>query len=133
MSYQEDVNVFMTIGGQPFPSQRCSLEENPELNSDQVRLYMNLITEEYNETLAAYNAGDVIEVADGIADMVWVIMGMASSLGIDFDAVWKEVKRSNMSKFINGVAIRNPTTGKIMKPLTFSEPDLEKVLYARFE
>ena len=133
MSYQEDVNVFMTIGGQPFPSQRCSLEEKPELNSDQVRLYMDLITEEYNETLDAYNAGDVIEVADGIADMVWVIMGMASSLGIDFDAVWNEVKRSNMSKFTDGVAIRNPTTGKIMKPSTFSEPDLERVLYARFE
>lgn len=128
-SYQEDVEKFMMIGGHEVPSsQGLSLYENPKDNDDQVQLYMDLIAEEYDETLDAYRNADIVEVADGLADMVWVIMGMASSLDIDFEAVWEEVKRSNMSKFVDGVAIRNPETGKIMKPDTFSEPDLASVL-----
>lgn len=127
--YQNDVEDFMLIGGQEYPcSQGCHLYEDPKENDDQVQLYMDLITEEYNETLEAYRNGDIVELADGLADMVWVIMGMASSLDIDFEDVWEEVKRSNMSKFVDGVAIRNPKTGKIMKPDTFSEPDLARVL-----
>ena len=129
MTYQNEVEDFMMIGGQEYPcSQGTHLYADPKENDDQVQLYMDLITEEYIETLTAYNNGDVVELADGLADMVWVIMGMASSLDIDFDDVWDEVYRSNMSKFVDGVAIRNPETGKIMKPDTFSEPDLKTVL-----
>jgi predicted HAD superfamily Cof-like phosphohydrolase len=127
--YQSDVETFMNIGGQEYPAgQGTHLYSKPEENEDQIQLYMDLITEEYEETLAAYKAGDVVELADGLADMVWVIMGMASSLDIEFEDVWEEVRRSNMSKFVDGVAIRNPDTGKIMKPDTFSEPDLKTVL-----
>jgi predicted HAD superfamily Cof-like phosphohydrolase len=60
--------------------------------------------------------------------MVWVIMGMASTLGMDFNDIWEEVKRSNMSKFPNGIALRDEVTGKILKPSTFSEPDLAPIL-----
>ena len=127
--YQSDVETFMNIGGQEYPAgQGTHLYSKPEENEDQIQLYLDLITEEYEETLAAYKAGDVVELADGLADMVWVIMGMASSLDIEFEDVWEEVRRSNMSKFVDGVAIRNPDTGKIMKPDTFSEPDLKTVL-----
>lgn len=130
-SYQDDVELFMRIGGQEYPAPQSmgGATLYPDWNDKQTQLYMSLITEEYNECLEAYDAGDVIEVADALADMVWVIMGMASTLDIDFDDVWQEVKRSNMSKFVNGVAIRNPETGKIMKPDTFSEPDLQKVIF----
>ena len=131
-NYQADVEEFMVIGGQEVSTLQCIGEptvfEDPSTNDPQIRLYMDLITEEYNETLDAYKAGDIVEVADGLADMVWVIMGMASSLDIDFEDVWNEVKRSNMSKFVDGVAMKNPKTGKIMKPDTFSEPDLATVL-----
>jgi NTP pyrophosphatase (non-canonical NTP hydrolase) len=130
-TYQDDVEQFMMIGGQEIPCELSGphLYATPNENHDQIQLYMDLITEEYIECLEAYNAGDVVEVADALADMVWVIMGMASSLDIDFNDVWQEVKRSNMSKFVDGVAVRNPETGKIMKPPTFSEPDLKTVLF----
>ena len=131
-NYQDDVEEFMIIGGQEVSTTQCmgspAVYKDPTTNDPQIQLYMDLITEEYKETLEAYNAGDIVEVADGLADMVWVIMGMASSLDIDFEDVWQEVKRSNMSKFVDGVAVKNPKTGKIMKPDTFSEPDLAKVL-----
>jgi len=120
MSYQKDVAAFMTAGEQNI-SGRLSLE------GDQANLYMNLISEEYQETLAAFKSNDMIEVADGLADMVWVIMGMCNSCGIDFDSVWQEVKASNMSKFPDGKAIKNEY-GKIMKPESYFKPDLKKVL-----
>jgi predicted HAD superfamily Cof-like phosphohydrolase len=88
---------------------------------------MNLITEEYQETLSAFENSDLIEVADGLADMVWVIMGMCNSCGIDFDSVWEEVKASNMSKFPDGKAIKNEY-GKIMKPDSYFKPNIKKVL-----
>tara|TARA_B100001027_G_scaffold20701_1_gene12224 strand:+ start:110 stop:484 length:375 start_codon:yes stop_codon:yes gene_type:complete len=120
MSYQNDVALFMKSGGQGVRSE-LSLED------DQASLYMDLITEEYQETLSAFENSDLIEVADGLADMVWVIMGMCNSCGIDFDSVWKEVKASNMSKFPDGKAIKNEH-GKIMKPDSYFKPNIKKVL-----
>ena len=120
MSYQNDVALFMKSGEQGVRSE-LSLE------GDQASLYMDLITEEYQETLSAFENSDLIEVADGLADMVWVIMGMCNSCGIDFDSVWQEVKASNTSKFPDGKAIKNEH-GKIMKPDTYFKPDIEKAL-----
>ena len=120
MSYQKDVEDFMTAGDQP-------IKKELSLKGEQQNLYMNLITEEYRETIEAFDNDDLIEVADGLADMVWVIMGMCSSCGIDFNKVWEEVRASNMSKFVDGRAIKNEA-GKIMKPETYFKPDIKKVL-----
>ena len=120
MSYQNDVANFMKAGEQPVRS-------GLSLEGDQATLYMNLISEEYQETLSAFKNNDVIEVADGLADMVWVIMGMCNSVGIDFDKIWEEVKSSNMSKFVDGKFIKNDA-GKIMKPETYFKPNIKKAL-----
>ena len=120
MNYQKDVSEFMILGEQ---------KVSPVLNlkNYQTQLYMNLIEEEFNETLNAFIEDDLVEVADGLADMVWVIMGMCNSAGIDFDKIWKEVKSSNMSKFVEGKFIKNDA-GKIMKPETYFKPDIKKAL-----
>tara|TARA_R110000851_G_scaffold138127_1_gene274294 strand:- start:2 stop:394 length:393 start_codon:yes stop_codon:yes gene_type:complete len=127
--YQDDVELFMKQGLQDYPVVSCL--DVPTITSDvdpQINLYMDLITEEYHELQEAYKEQDVVEVADALADMVWVIMGMASTLGMDFNDIWEEVKRSNMSKFTNNIIIRDGKTGKILKPSTFSEPDLAPIL-----
>ena len=120
MSYQKDVEDFMSAGDQP-------INKELSLQGDQQKLYMNLITEEYKETLQAFENNDLVEVADGLTDMVWVIMGMCSSCGIEFNKVWEEVRSSNMSKFVDGKAVKNDA-GKIMKPDTYFKPDLKKIL-----
>ena len=120
MNYQKDVSNFMILG-----EQKISSDLN--LNNEQTQLYMNLIKEEFEETAKAFDEEDLIEVADGLADMVWVIMGMCNSCGIDFDSVWQEVKASNMSKFPDGKAIKNEH-GKIMKPESYFKPNIKKVL-----
>ena len=112
MSYQNDVEIFMKSGSQP-------VQKELSMDNDEAKLYMKLISEEYNETLDAFKKSDLVELADGLADMVWVIMGMCNSCGIQFDNIWKEVRASNMSKFVDGKAIKNEY-GKIMKPKTYS-------------
>ena len=120
MNYQKDVSNFMILGEQKIAS-------DLNLKNEQTQLYMNLIKEEFEETAKAFDDEDLIEVADGLADMVWVIMGMCNSVGIDFDKIWEEVKSSNMSKFVDGKFIKNDV-GKIMKPETYFKPNIKKAL-----
>jgi predicted HAD superfamily Cof-like phosphohydrolase len=120
MNYQKDVSNFMILGEQKIAS-------NLNLKNEQTQLYMNLIKEEFEETAKAFDEEDLVEVADGLADMVWVIMGMCNSVGIDFDKIWTEVKSSNMSKLVDGKFIKNDA-GKIMKPETYFKPNIKKAL-----
>ena len=120
MNYQKDVSNFMILGEQKIAS-------DLNLKNEQSQLYMNLIKEEFEETAKAFDDEDLVEVADGLADMVWVIMGMCNSVGIDFDKIWEEVKSSNMSKFVDGKFIKNDV-GKIMKPETYFKPNIKKAL-----
>jgi NTP pyrophosphatase (non-canonical NTP hydrolase) len=97
-------------------------------NEDQRNLYAKLIVEEFGEFMAAFVDKDEVEQLDACADMIWVIIGYALSRGWDIEGAWTEVTRSNFSKFDpdTGLPIKNPETGKIMKPSTFSEPQLER-------
>jgi NTP pyrophosphatase (non-canonical NTP hydrolase) len=99
-------------------------------NPDQRNLYAKLINEEYGEFMSAFIDGDDVEQLDACADMIWVIIGYALSRGWDIEGAWKEVTRSNFSKFDakTGLPIKNPETGKIMKPSTFSEPELKQFI-----
>lgn len=123
-TYQDDVDVFMEAADQRVQMRIAYGFDNTD---DQNRLYMDLIEEEFNETKEAFANCDLVEVADGLADMVWVIMGLASSIGIPFDEVWQEVRRSNMSKCVGGKVIKNEA-GKVMKPDSYFRPDIKSLL-----
>ena len=64
---------------------------------------------------------DIIEVADGLADVVWTAYGMALRFGIDLDAVLREVAASNMTKEANGM-------GKIKKGKDYRPPNVALAL-----
>lgn len=88
------------------------------------RLRMRLIHEEADELLKAIDAGDVVETADGIADLVYVALGAALEFGIPIEEVWHEVQRSNMAKVGGG----RRADGKILKPEGWRPPDIPGVL-----
>ena len=91
-------------------------------------LYFSLVKEEYGELKRAHNRGDYVKMADGIADLVWVTLGLCSALGMDFQDIWDEVARSNMSKLID---MKFNKVGKIVKGDNFRPVDLESVLPKR--
>lgn len=85
-------------------------------------LYYKLIDEEFNEFT---NASIRVEELDAIADLIWVLIGYAHARGYNLEGAWNEVARSNMSKIdpVSGKVIKRED-GKILKPATFSQPNL---------
>jgi predicted HAD superfamily Cof-like phosphohydrolase len=116
MDTRNDVREFMNGCGQT----------NNDWN--QASLYMKLVSEEFHELVMAYIEKDVVEIADACADLKWVLEGLEHSLKIPQQEVWDEVNRSNRSKFVDGVLIKNPETGKVMKPASFSPADIKSIL-----
>lgn len=116
MDTRNDVREFMDGCGQT--------------NNDwtQAKLYMKLVSEEFHELITAFLAKDYVEIADACADLKWVIEGLEHSLNIPQQEVWDEVNRSNRSKFVGGQLIKDPETGKVMKPATFSPADIKTIL-----
>lgn len=100
------------------------------ISSGRLALRADLIQEEFAEWLDAHNTGDLIEVADALADLLYVVYGTAHEYGLPIDRVFAEVHRSNMTKFPEGKILRR-ADGKIMKPVTWEPPDIKGVLYGR--
>jgi phosphoribosyl-ATP pyrophosphohydrolase len=68
------------------------------------KLAFDLIKEELEETEKAAIAGDLTEVADGFADLLWVLFRAMQQFGLSqelMETVFDEVNRSNSSKACN--------------------------------
>ncbi len=89
-----------------------------------------LHNEEMNELNSAMDKEDsLVEVADAICDLIYVLCGTAVSFGIPLDECFAEVQRSNMSKLDdNGNPIVRDD-GKILKGPNYSPPDLRSIIY----
>ena len=92
----------------------------------------DLLDEEvFDEYLQAVNAEDEEEIADALADIVYIALG---SLRVHFgeeraQRVWDEVHRSNMAKcFDDGKFHKDLATGKILKPPAWTPPDIAGAL-----
>ena len=100
------------------------------VDGGQVLLRQALIEEEVSELRAAADAGDLVGVADALADIVYVAYGTAHVYGIDLDAVLDEVHSSNMTKLgADGRPVRR-ADGKVLKGPDYRPPDIAAVLAA---
>jgi predicted HAD superfamily Cof-like phosphohydrolase len=90
--WQRMVGEFHARFGQPIG------RKPGDLNRDRMLLRKSLMAEELCETLDAMAVGDMAEIADGLADLIYVAIGTAIEYGIDLDPVFHEVHRSNMTK-----------------------------------
>jgi predicted HAD superfamily Cof-like phosphohydrolase len=104
--------------------------DKPEMLDDsRGNLRWDLIEEEVEETREAYfDFKDLPATAKELADVVYVVYGMAVELGVDLDAVVKEVHFSNMSKRMPDGTVRFREDGKVLKGPNYFEPDIERVL-----
>lgn len=104
------------------------ISETPTLHSEETKkLRVDLIREEFREFIAALETDDLVEAADALGDLLYVIYGAGVSFGIDLEAVTDEIHRSNMTK-VNGHRAEN---GKWIKPDDYSPADLVSVLAAQ--
>lgn len=97
----------------------------PKVPSDDVCLLRSrLVLEEYEEFEWAMDLDKIPEMADAIADLIYVLLGTAIAYGIDMRPVWAEVQRSNLSK----AGGERRADGKVQKPAGFTPPDIAGIL-----
>ncbi len=90
-------------------------------------LRIDLIEEELAELYTAQNNEDIVEIADALGDLLYVVYGAAVTYGIDLEPIFNEIHRSNLSKmWADGLHKRED--GKILKPPTYSPPKLLPIL-----
>jgi predicted HAD superfamily Cof-like phosphohydrolase len=122
-NFYTDVKEFHQAFGQ-------RVGETPELPSKEEReLRKNLLAEEYTEYVVAEYRHDIIEIADALADIIYIACGTAVSYGIPLDKLFAEVHRSNMAKLVDGKVIRR-SDGKVQKPEGWTPPDVKSILYS---
>ena len=122
MSNFDDVKNFMEIYGQ-------EVKTKPSFPSEKiVQLRYDLIKEELDELSVAIKDKNIVEVADALTDLLYVVYGAGHAFGIDLDKCFAEVQRSNLSKLdIDGKPIYNEN-GKVMKGPNYSKPNLKQFL-----
>jgi predicted HAD superfamily Cof-like phosphohydrolase len=122
MSNFDDVKNFMNIYEQ-------EVKTKPSFPNEKiVQLRYDLIKEELDELSVAIKDEDIVEVADALTDLLYVVYGAGHSFGIDLDKCFAEVQRSNLSKLnIDGKPIYNEN-GKVMKGPNYSKPNLKQFL-----
>ena len=92
------------------------------------RLRIDLIEEELDELRLGIDNQDIVEVADALTDLLYVVYGAGQALGIDLDECFQEVHQSNMSKLGQDGRVIKREDGKVLKPDTYFPPDLKSVL-----
>lgn len=75
-----------------------TINEAPVLSPADDKLRVELIREEASELSDALANGDLVEIADALGDLLYVIYGAGVTYGIDLEPVVAEIHRSNMSK-----------------------------------
>ena len=123
--------------------------DDPTLDYERVGMRMSLIAEEFSELMGAVygpraraiveaataeavaaddGTRDVIEAADSLADLVYVIYGMAIESGMDLDSVLAEVQASNLSKLMPDGSVKLREDGKVLKGPNFFQPNIARGL-----
>jgi|TARA_B100001094_G_scaffold35773_1_gene29816 predicted HAD superfamily Cof-like phosphohydrolase len=119
----ELVGDFMEAMGQ-------DIEMRPILPEDHIqKLRFDLIEEELDELKLGMDNQNLIEVADALTDLLYVIYGAGQAFGIDLDECFQEVHCSNMSKLGEDGRPIKREDGKVLKPDTYFPPNLKDILY----
>jgi len=100
------------------------------LDPEVIKLRYKLMREENKEYLKSAKEGDIVEIADALGDMLYVLCGTIIEHGLQdkINGVFEEIQKSNMSKLgSNGQPIHRKD-GKVMKGPDYFEPNIAKVL-----
>ncbi len=111
---------------------RIGYSEQPlaTLGESKNMLRFNLMKEENEEYLEAAQNGDLVEVADALGDMMYILCGTIIEHGLQhlIEDVFEEIQRSNMSKLgEDGLPVYRED-GKVMKGPNYFKPDFSKII-----
>ena len=101
-----------------------------KLSEELIDLRYNLLEEENKEYIEAAKNNDLVEVADALGDMLYIIFGTILEHGLQdkMEAVFDESQLSNMSKMGKDGKPVYREDGKILKGPDYFEPDIKSIL-----
>jgi len=107
-----------------------SHEPKANLGPEKNQLRFDLMDEENREYLEAANEGDLIEVADALGDMLYILCGTILEHGMQYkiEEVFEEIQKSNMSKLgADGKPIYRKD-GKVLKGPNYFKPNIQTIM-----
>jgi len=103
---------------------------NINIDESTIDLRYRLMQEENLEYLEAAKNKDIVEVADALGDILYILCGTILTHGLQHKIVevFNEIQRSNMSKLdINGKPVFRED-GKILKGPNYFKPNIKEIL-----
>ena len=140
---EELVQEFHSIYGLPVT------HDTPCVDRERVHMRMKLIAEEFSELVGAVygsqaratvenaykeavheddHSRNVIETADALGDITYVVYGMALEMGIPMREVMREIQASNLSKLGDDGRPIYRSDGKVMKGSHYFPPNIARAL-----
>jgi len=128
LSFQEVINMVRKF----MDTYKLNVLDSPkaDIGKETIELRYELMKEENEEYLEAAQNGDLIEVADALGDMLYILAGTMLAHGMQhkMEDVFTEIQRSNMSKLGEDGQPIYREDGKVLKGPNYSKPDIKSVL-----
>ena len=107
-----------------------SEEMNADLGNLKNELRFNLMKEENEEYLEAVQNNDIVEIADALGDMLYILCGTILEHGLQhkIEEVFDEIQRSNMSKLGEDGKPIYREDGKVIKGPNYFKPNFSDIL-----
>jgi len=101
-----------------------------QLSPSDYTLRYKLMREENEEYLEAAENGDLVEIADALGDMMYILSGTILKHGLQdvIEEVFEEIQRSNMSKLGEDGNPIYREDGKVLKGPNYFEPNIAGIL-----
>lgn len=101
-----------------------------DLGNDKNTLRFNLMKEENEEYFEAATNNDLVEVADALGDMLYILCGTIIEHGMQhkIEEVFEEIQHSNMSKLGEDGQPIYREDGKVLKGPNYFKPNIKAIL-----
>ncbi len=105
-------------------------EPTTQLSQNDIQLRFDLLKEENEEYITAAKNGDIIEVADALGDLMYILFGTIMKHGMQHKIVevFEEIQRSNMSKLGKDGKPIYREDGKVLKGPNYFKPNIQTIL-----
>ncbi len=111
---------------------KLGIKNTPTANITEKRnqLRFELMKEENEEYLEAAQNNDLVEVADALGDMLYILCGTIIEHGMQdkIEDVFNEIQRSNMSKLGEDGNPIYREDGKVLKGPNYFKPNIKTIL-----
>ena len=101
-----------------------------KLSKHTLKLRHSLMQEENNEYLKAVEEKNLIEVADALGDMLYILCGTILTHGFQniIEDIFDEIQSSNMSKLGDDGKPIYRNDGKVLKGPNYKKPNIKKII-----